>query len=334
MESSLRSRIGCAVAIAFLLLICVIATSVSAQVVGAILSGSVTDSTGAAVPGAQITATSVDSGIARSVLTNDSGFYNIPNLAPGTYSISISASGFATVQNPSLALTVGEKEAFNVQLPLAKVAQQVEVTGAAPAIELASSEISDVVDGTTTRELPLNGRDWTQLAALQPGIANIRTQPSATGLNNRGNRGFGSQLTINGARPQQNNYRIDGISVNDYANSAPGSTLGLSLGVDAIQEFSVVSSNYSASYGLTSGGVVNASTKAGTNAFHGTAYEFLRNDKLDARNYIDTIRPPFKRNQFGAALGGPIVKNHTFFARFCPPPISSLCHRIMRATAS
>jgi hypothetical protein len=313
MESSLRSRVGCAVAIAFLLLICVIATSVSAQVVGAILSGTVTDSTGAAVPGAQVTATSADTGITRSVLTNDSGFYNIPNLAPGTYSISISAAGFARVGNPGLTLTVGEKEAFNVQLQLAKVAQQVEVTAAAPAIELASSEISDVVDGTTTRELPLNGRDWTQLATLQPGIANIRTQPSATGLNNRGNRGFGTQLTINGARPQQNNYRIDGISVNDYANSAPGSTLGLSLGVDAIQEFSVISSNYSASYGLTSGGVINASTKAGTNAFHGTAYEFLRNDKLDARNYIDTIRPPFKRNQFGAALGGPIVRNHTFF---------------------
>ena len=208
---------------------------------------------------------------------------------------------------------VGEKEVFNATLQVAKVSENIEVMAGAPTVQLASSEISDVVNETTTRELPLNGRDWTQLASLQAGIANIRTQPSAAGLNNRGNRGFGSQLTINGARPQQNNYRIDGISVNDYANSAPGSTLGVSLGVDAIQEFSVVSSNYSAAYGLTSGGVINASTKAGSNAFHGTAYEFLRNDKLDARNYVDTVRPPFKRNQFGASLGGPIRKNHTFF---------------------
>lgn len=314
METSSQARVGCTIAITVLLLfISVVATSVTAQVVGAILSGTVTDGTGAAVPRAQVTATSVDTGISRSVLTNDSGFYSLPNLAPGTYSISISAAGFAGIENPSLTLTVGEKELFNAQLQVAKVAQQVEVTASAPAIELGSSEIGDVVNGTTTRELPLNGRDWTQLATLQPGIANIRTQPSATGLNNRGNRGFGTQLTINGARPQQNNYRIDGINVNDYANSAPGSTLGVSLGVDAIQEFSVVSSNYSASYGMTSGGVINASTKAGTNAFHGTVYEFLRNDKLDARNYIDGSRPPFKRNQFGTALGGPLVRNRTFF---------------------
>ncbi|PYX11949.1 MAG: hypothetical protein DMG85_03940 [Acidobacteria bacterium] len=129
-----------------------------------------------------------------------------------------------------------------------------------------------------------------------------------------GNRGFGQQLTISGARPQQNNYRLDGVSLNDYANGAPGSVLGGSLGVDAIQEFSVLTSNYSAEYGKTSGGVVNAVTRSGTNSFHGSAYEFLRNSALDARNFFDgpTI-PPFKRNQFGGAIGGPIFKNRTFF---------------------
>src|SRR5438132_686266 len=111
---------------------------------------------------------------------------------------------------------------------------------------IVSGTITDPWSAETARELPLNGRDWTQLAAREPGIAPIRTQPDANGLNNRGNRGFGAQLTIAGARPQQNNYRLDGISVNDYANSSPGSTIGLSLGAESIQEFSVISNNYSA----------------------------------------------------------------------------------------
>ncbi len=123
-------------------------------------------------------------------------------------------------------------------------------------------------------------------------------------------------MTISGARPQQNNYRLDGVSLNDYANGAPGSVLGGSLGVDAIQEFSVLTSNYSAEYGKTSGGVVNAITRSGTNQIHGSAYEFVRNSALDARNFFDDPTqpiPPYKRNQFGGAVGGPILKNRTFF---------------------
>src|SRR6202011_1283894 len=129
----------------------------------------------------------------------------------------------------------------------------------------------------------------------------------------RARRGYGVQLAISGARPQQNNYRIDGISVNDYTNGGPGSVEGSTLGVDAVQEFSVLTSNYSAEYGRTSGGVVNAITKSGTNEFHGDAYEFLRNSVLDARNYFDgaTI-PEFRRNQFGASAGGPFRKDKLF----------------------
>ena len=142
------------------------------------------------------------------------------------------------------------------------------MTAEAPAVQLASSDISATVQATTVRELPLNGRSWTDLAALQPGVNTIQTQPSFSTGADRGNRGFGQQLTISGARPQQNNYRLDGISLNDYANGAPGSVLGGSLGVDAIQEFSVLTSNYSAEYGKTSGGVINAITRSGTGAFH------------------------------------------------------------------
>jgi outer membrane receptor protein involved in Fe transport len=190
------------------------------------------------------------------------------------------------------------------------------VTAEAPAVQLNSSDISAVVNATTVRELPLNGRSWTDLATLQAGVNRIQTQPDFAAGTDRGNRGFGQQLTISGARPQQNNYRLDGVSLNDYANGAPGSVLGGSLGVDAIQEFSVLTSNYSAEYGKTSGGVVNAITRSGTNQFHGSAYEFLRNSRLDARNYFDDptkATPPFKRNQFGGAVGGPIFQNRTFF---------------------
>src|SRR6202049_326924 len=169
--------------------------------------------------------------------------------------------------------------------------------------------MSAVGSPTTCRELPLNGRSWTDLAALQPGVAPVETHVQGDNL-----RGYGDEVSIAGGRPQQNNYRLDGVSVNDFANGGPGSVLGGNLGVDAIQEFSVLTSNYSAEYGKTSGGVVNAITRSGTNQFHGSVYEFIRNNALDARNYFDLGGvPPFKRNQFGGAIGGPIIKNRTFF---------------------
>src|SRR6202022_4306650 len=203
----------------------------------------------------------------------------------------------------------------NYTLQVGQLSEKVQVSSEAPAVQLASSTISDTVDPTTVRELPLNGRDWTLLAALQPGINALGSiQQAVSSGYNRGNRGYGTQLAISGARPQQNNYRIDGISVNDYTNGGPGSVEGSTLGVDAVQEFSVLTSNYSAEYGRTSGGVVNAITKSGVNQFHGDVYEFLRNSVLDARNYFDPAQiPEFRRNQFGASLGGPIRKDHTFF---------------------
>ena len=142
------------------------------------------------------------------------------------------------------------------------------------------------MNATTVRELPLNGRSWTDLAALQPGVDTIQTQPTFATGSDRGNRGFGQQLTISGARPQQNNYRLDGVSLNDYANGAPGSVLGGNLGVDAIQEFSVLTSNYSAEYGKTSGGVVNAITRSGTNGFHGSVYEFLQKQRAGCEELL------------------------------------------------
>ncbi len=193
---------------------------------------------------------------------------------------------------------------------------EVQVVGEAPTVELSSSEISGEVNSATVRELPLNGRSWTDLATLQPGVSQINTQPSFTVGADRGNRGFGSQISISGSRPQQDNYRLDGVTMNGYSNAAPGSVTGEKLGVDAVQEFSVITTNQGAEYGRTSGGVVNAVTKSGTDQFHGTGYEFIRNSALDAKNFFDDPNspiPPFRRNQFGASIGGPIRKNKTFF---------------------
>src|SRR5487761_1402958 len=293
-----------------------ITTSARAQVVGATLSGTVTDPSGAVIPSAKIAIMNTATGVTRDIRTNTAGFYGVPNLLPGPYSVTVSKSGFSTVVRSGIVLTVGASQVLNVALQVGKVTNQVQVTGAAPTVQLASSSIRNVVNSTTVRQLPLNGRSWTDLAKLQPGVDAIQTQPSfATGAD-RGNRGFGAQLTVSGQRPVQNNYRLDGVSLNDYSNGGPGSVLGGNLGVDAIQEFSVITTNYSAEYGKTSGGVVNAITKSGTNQFHGSAYEFVRNDAFDAANFFDnftnTAKPPFRRNQFGASAGGPIQKNKTF----------------------
>ncbi len=288
--------------------------NVQAQVAGGAISGTVSDTSGRVITGAQVSITKVDTGVSRTSSTNEDGTYSAPNLLPGNYELTLSAAGFKTEVRHGVAVTVGSAAVLDLTLQVGRAIETIQVTGEAPAVQLSTSDISAVVNATTVRELPLNGRSWTDLATLQPGVNAIQTQPTFAAGTDRGNRGFGQQLTISGARPQQNNYRLDGVSLNDYSNGAPGSVLGGSLGVDAIQEFSVLTSNYSAEYGKTSGGVVNAITRSGTNQFHGSAYEFLRNSALDARNFFDADKiPPFKRNQFGGTLGGPIMKNRTFF---------------------
>jgi len=282
-----------------------------AQVAGATVLGTITDRSGAVIPNARVYMENLATGFTANVTTDAAGFYAAPNLLIGKYKITVAATGFETQIRTDITLTVGGEQVLNVRMAVGKVTEQIEVTTEAPSVQLGSSTIGTVVDSRTVRELPLNGRSWTDLAVLQPGIAPIQTQPAL--LHGRGNRGFGAQVEVSGARPQQNNYRLDGVSLNDYANGGPGNVLGENLGVDAVQEFSVLTSNYSAEYGKSSGGVVNAITRSGTNDFHGSAYEFLRNSVLDARNYFDpSATPPFKRNQFGASAGGPLNKNRSF----------------------
>jgi hypothetical protein len=287
-----------------------ISTPVHAQVAGATLSGTVTDASGAAVPNAKVSIKNSATGVVRDVTTDSAGFYSAPNLLPGVYDTTVEATGFSSAVQRGLTLTVGASKSLNIALAVGQVNEKVEVTAAAPTVELTSSTISGEVDSATERELPLNGRDWTQLATLQPGVTGVRVE---NGPNNRGNRGYGTLLSVSGHQPFENNYRINGVSINDYSNGSPGSTLGVNLGVDAIQEFSVLTGNYSAEYGRASGGVINGITKSGTGQFHGDAYYFIRDKTLDARNFFDpAVIPPFHRDQFGASGGGPIIKNKTF----------------------
>jgi len=285
------------------------------QVTGATLSGTITDATGAVIAGATVSTRDTATGATREVTSDSAGLYTIPNLTPGNYEVKISAKGFSTSVQSNLALAVGQQQQLNFTLKVGETSQTVEVTEAAPQIELTSSALTGQVESETVRELPLNGRDWTQLATLQPGVKRIETQMS-TDTSARGNRGFGLELTVSGQRSTFNNYRIDGISVNDYALAGPGDVIGIVLGVDAIQEFSVLTGGFSAEYGRATGGVVNSISKSGTNAFHGDVYEFLRNSALDANTYFlragGQPRPAFRRNQFGGSAGLPIIKDKTF----------------------
>ena len=285
-----------------------------AQVSTGTIAGTVTDATGAVTSGAKVTATNTATGITTTSVSTAAGLYTVPNLQPGPYTVTVEAPGFSEEIANDIDLRVGAQQEINFTLKIGSVAEKVVVSTSQQGIELVSSTTMPVVDEKTIVELPLNGRDWTQLANLQPGVAAVRTQPALAVSNQRANRGVGSQLTVGGARPQQNNYRVDGISINDYSNGGPGGVIGSNLGVDAIQEFSVVTSNATADYGKTAGGIINAVTRAGGNKFHGSAYEFLRNSALDARNEFDAPGhiAPFRRNQFGASLGGPVLKDRTF----------------------
>jgi hypothetical protein len=286
-----------------------------AQVSGATMSGLITDPSGAGIPNASVSIKNTGTGEVREVPTNGDGFYSAPNLLPGKYEVTITAQGFNKVVQKGITLTVGAQQALNLSLKVGQVNQTVEVTAAPPEVQTSSSTISATVDATTVRELPLNGRDWTSLAALEPGVSSIQNQVGTGFSANKGNRGFGNQLSNGGHRANENTYRINGVTINDYSNGAPGGASGLNLGVDGIQEFSVLTSDYTAEYGRTSGAVINAITKSGVNALHGTAFFFDRDKVFDAKNFFDSASapiPPFRRVQFGGSAGTALVKDRTF----------------------
>src|ERR1700731_1072408 len=293
--------------------VCLWSRLATAQVAGATLSGLVTDSSQAAIADATVTTKNLATGEVRVVQTNSEGFYSMPNLLPGSYDVSVAAKQFTTTLQKGIVLTVGAQQALNISLKPGKVSEVVEVMSTPPDVQTATSAVSSTVDSRTVRELPLNGRDWTTLATLEPGVLSVPNQAPTSFNANKGNRGFGNQLSDSGHRPNENFYRLNGLTINDYLNAAPGGATGLNLGVDSVQEFSVITTGYTAEYGRTSGAIINAVTKSGTNGFHGTGFFFDRDKVFDARNYFDGPQiPPFRRTQFGGAAGGPIIKDKTF----------------------
>ena len=284
---------------------------VNAQVAGGSITGTVTGESGAAMPDVRITVKEVGTGLDRTATTNTSGLYSVPDLSPGNFEMTVSASGFATQLWTSITVSAGVERVLNVTMHTGDPQQVVRVV-APPALASESCPGGcGSANASTVRDTPLNGRDWAALATLQAGVSSVQNGSASGGGNT--DRGFGAAVSISGSRPDQNSYRLDGISINDYSNGAPGSVLGDNLGIDAVEQVSVLGSNYPAEYGRTSGGVINVVTRSGKDAFHGSVYEFLRNSALDARNFFDgPVIPPFKRNQFGGSAGLPIKKGRTF----------------------
>src|SRR5260370_9477476 len=297
-----------------ILAFCITALPAYGQVAGATLSGTITDPSGAVVPKATISIKNIGTGVVRDVTSNSSGFYTAPNLLPGTYEVKVTAAGFATAVNKTIQLNVGAQQTLNQVLRVGNISETVDVTATAPVVQLSSSSISGTVDFTTMLELPLNGRDWTSLPTLTPGVVSIPNQAATTFNATQCNSEFCNQLSNDGHRTNENTYRVNCISVNDYSNGAPGGATGLNLGVDGVQEFSVLTSDYTAEYGRTSGAVINAITKSGVNTFHGTRFFFDRDKIFDAKNFFDDPHKPipsFRRIQFGGSGRGGIAPNHT-----------------------
>src|SRR5258708_2704294 len=207
-----------------------------AQVSGATLSGSVTDASGAVIPNVQVSIKNEGTGEARAVTVDSAGYYSAPNLLPGKYDVSASAPGFATTLQTGVELTVGGQQLLNIKLRVGQVTETIEVTDVASSVQLTTSTVGGIVDQEAVAQLPLNGRDWTSLATLQPGVDSVGSIQANTGGPDRARRGYGVQMTISGPRPTQNNYRIDGISVNDYTNAGPCNEERSTVCVGPVQE--------------------------------------------------------------------------------------------------
>ena len=283
---------------------------VSAQGASGSLTGTIKDQSGAPVPAVAVSAKDLATGAVRQSTTDKDGLYGFPNLPAGTYELTVKISAFVGQVWSPLSIAVGTERILNIALRPGNPEKTVRFEPPVAPISQASGCCGGSANSAAVRNTPLNGRDWAQMATLQAGVTGVQNG-SATGGGNA-DRGFGAAISISGARPDQNSYLLDGISINDYSNGAPGSVLGDNLGVDAVEQVSVLGSNYPAEYGRTSGGLINAVTRSGTNDFHGDVYEFLRNSALDARNYFDGPIPPFKRNQFGGSAGTPLQKERTF----------------------
>ena len=294
------------------------APALQAQVSGSI-TGTVRDNTGAVVPSAHVTVGNADKGIQRTTTTNSDGDYLVAGLSAGTYDVTITAPGFAKFEAKQVVLRVAEKIRVDTTLAVGKVTSEIVVEGsAAGQVETQSSEMAGTISGKQISQLELNGRNFTQLVNLVPGVSDQTYGNPATGTATGTNAGLvgpvgGVQYAINGGRTEYNNWEIDG---GDDLDNGSNSNLNVFPNVDAIAEVRILTSTYGAQYGRNGSGTIEAVTKSGTNQFHGEAFEFLRNEMFNAHNYFDPPNTPkaaYKKHDFGYTFGGPIKKNKTFF---------------------
>jgi Carboxypeptidase regulatory-like domain len=278
-----------------------------AQTTTGTITGTVTDPSGSATSGVQIQASRVDTGEQRSATSLDNGTYIIPQLPPGRYNVTVEKQGFAKETRPDVQLLVNQSATLDFKLSVAAVNQTIEVTAAPPQLNTTNATLQDVVQHQQIVDLPLNGRNFTQLTLLTPGAA-----PQESGQQNAFTvkQGAGAiSPSVNGQRGQQNNFTLDGLLNNNiYTN-----TWGISPPPDALQEFNVQTHITDAQFAISSGANINIVSRSGTNQFHGDVWEFFRNDVLDARNFFDAQKPPYRQNQYGVAFGGPVIRNKTWF---------------------
>jgi len=298
--------------VGFLALILLCASNAFAQV-SASLSGTVEDASGAVVSDAAVMVRNVNTGVAREATTDDAGRYQAFSLPVGEYEVRVRKQGFAEEVRTGVRLVVGEDARVDLKLRVGQVNEQVTVNGDAALVSVTTTDISGLVGDNQVKDLPLNGRSYDELLTLNPGIVNFT--PEKTGGIGVSNSTVGNNFAVSGNRPQQNLFLLNGVEFTGAAenNMQPGGTSQELLGVDAVREFNVLRDSYGAEYGKRPGAQVLIVTKSGTNRLHGSLYEFLRNNALDAPNYFDQgSAPPFQRNQFGTSLGGPIQKDKTF----------------------
>ena len=290
-------------------------TRLAAQGTTATIRGTVTDSTGASIAGATVQVKNVGTGQTLTAQTDAAGRFNVADLGVGSYEVQASRDGFSTVVHKGITLTVGSQNVVDFALPVGQTQQTVTVEGEVTQVETTNATVGALVNQTQMRELPLNGRNFEQLIQLAPGVQNYYAGSAAVGTGTGANmrEGRDASISVAGGRPEGQALLMDDQSLETFYNRGLGSITGSSLGVDAIAEFQTLTNTYGAQYG-GNGAVMNSVSKSGTNDFHGSLYEFLRNSAMDARNFTDGPNvPAFRKNQFGGTLGGRIKKDKLFF---------------------
>lgn len=290
------------------------ATFLHAQLVGGTISGNVVDPSNAALGQASVVIRNQETGTERTFVTGSDGAFSAPSIPVGVYTVSITHSGFAPQERTGIAVTVGQSVDLHFVLTLGKVQQAIVVSDVPTGVDTSTLQTQGLVDERQVKDLPLNGRSYDQLILLNPGAVSYTTQRS--GGVGTSNSSVGNMFSISGRRPQDNLFLLNGIEYTGASliNVTPGGTSGQLLGIEAVREFNVVSDTYGANYGKRTGAQISIITASGSNQFHGSVYEFFRNSALDARNYFDQAQIPlFQRNNYGAALGGPLRRDKLFF---------------------